>query len=74
MDMLQVIEAKFMPRRTDDLIIGAEDWIGRKLEWQAIFIIESGTYENEWAMSPYGKHRFNTPFTWVPLGDLEIIE
>lgn len=68
MKQYQEISAVFSPRRTDDLRDEAKDWIGREMTWSALWVIDYGQYEGEWAMMP--KHEVNAPFAWVPSGDL----
>ena len=71
MEQFEVIEAKFKPMRTDDLVPGAFEWVGRKTRWQAAWILEDGPYEGDWAMTPHGDDRLSAVFAWVPLRDLE---
>lgn len=68
MQQFDKITATFAPRRTDDLLPGVVEWIGRKLIWQAYWVIEEGSYEGEWAMAPCDVS--GCPFAWVPSGDL----
>ena len=77
--------ATFKPQRTDDLKSGAEEWIGRCLEWQALYILQDDgpgvsapeEYWGQWACSPLLRldrdetTREYPPFTWVPECDLE---
>jgi len=67
------VEAIFRPKRTDDLVEGAAEWIGRKLDWSAYFKIEEGEYVGDWAMVAISMV-FRPPFAWVPERDLEIIK
>jgi hypothetical protein len=65
--------ATFQPVRTDDLQPGVAAWIGRRLPWCAVFVVESGPYEGQWAMGPLDGledgNRFPAAW-WVPLCDL----
>jgi len=61
--------AFFEPQRTDDLVDGAEQWIGSLLRWQAAYLIEDGPYEGEWACTAWDA---KTPFAWAPFSDLVI--
>jgi len=67
------ITAKFNPKRIDDLVDGASEFIGLILIWQASWVIEDGQFEGEWAMAVIGNLRDIVPFAWVPLSDLEYI-
>tara|TARA_R110000851_G_scaffold42983_1_gene106684 strand:- start:682 stop:927 length:246 start_codon:yes stop_codon:yes gene_type:complete len=73
------ITAVFQPTRTDDLKEGMQEWIGRKEQWVAQWIIEDGhPYAGEWALMPikdeeYGVHP-DFPYLWVPLCDLKIVD
>lgn len=64
------IEAAYQPRRTDDLVDGAAEWIGKTTTWQASWIIEHGPYAGDWAMGAVGREC--PPFAWAPLCDLEV--
>lgn len=75
MDQFDIITAVFNPRRSDDLVEGAADWIGKSCQWQAAWVIEEGEYSGEWAMTPHPLETLlSCPFAWVPSGDLYIIE
>lgn len=63
-----IFEATFQPSRTDDLCDGGEEWIGRRLEWQAAYILEDGPYAGEWAFTPLCDEP--APFAWAPARDL----
>jgi hypothetical protein len=73
MNQFDKVEASFQPRREDDLVEGAREWIGVITIWQASWIIEKGKYAGEWAMMPIKDCRYSMPFAWVPSGDLKII-
>ena len=62
------IDATFNPRRTDDLQNDAEQYIGQGGVFQAMWKIEDGEYEGEWAMMP----PVGWGFAWVPSCDLVI--
>ena len=54
MDHFDVIEAVYAPLRTDDLSPGSSEYNGRIAEWQAVWIIEGGPYDGQWAMAHRG--------------------
>jgi hypothetical protein len=71
--------ATFRPTRHDDLQPGAAEWIGERCKWQAAWIIESGPYTGQWAMSvdPHRTVPRATSFAWAPfcdLADVEVVE
>jgi hypothetical protein len=66
-----VVEGTFQPKRTDDLKPGAVALIGASGKWQALWIIEDGTYKGQWAMAPY-EWEVMPPFCWTPECDVKI--
>jgi hypothetical protein len=69
------VEATFRPRALDTLKPEAADWIGVRLEWQAVWVVDEedgGPYVGQMAWSPQWHHvdggRF--PAAWVPTEDL----
>jgi hypothetical protein len=67
--------ATFNPKRTDDLKPGAASFIGWRGIWEALWIIEDGPYEGQWAIGINDvSHQLKKqpPFIWVPGCDLEI--
>ena len=68
--------AYFRPRRTDNLKPDAVAMIGREGVFEALWVIEpEHEYAGEWAMRfPRDWLSDTTPFVWVPIGDLEIVE
>ena len=72
------VTAVYRPLRIDDLRPGVAEWIGHSFEWEAMWVIEDGPYEGQWAM---GMDRLGLrdrgeevpPFYWCPLCDLEVI-
>jgi hypothetical protein len=71
MNRYEKFVATFEPVRRDDLRDNAADWIGRRLTWQRMWLIEDGPYAGQWACSPYDGKTFEpTPFSWVPECDL----
>lgn len=71
MEQFQTITAEYRPVRTEDLVPGAEEFIGQVAEWQAVWIIEDGPYAGQWAMAHRGDPGW--PFAWVPLCDLRLV-
>ncbi len=73
MKQFQIVAARFSPKRKDDLIEGVEPFIGRPSMWQAVFEIDHGQFEGQWAMMniDLGIH---PPFAWVPESDLEVMK
>ena len=63
------ITATFNPQKTDDLI-GMENCIGKRFEFEALWVITRGPYMGQWAMAP----SIDFPIGWVPLCDLDKIE
>lgn len=76
-EFLAVVRATFAPDRTDDLVPGAAEWIGRTQEWQNTGPIEQGPYEGEDSWAPYwtpgNQPDECPPFAWVPARDLELV-
>lgn len=70
---LDIVYAEFRPRRTDDLIPGASEYIGHRTHWRHGWVIDDGPYAGDYAMIPCD---FDTPypFAWVPKCDLVIVE
>ena len=69
LEQFDTVTATFHPQRTDDLTNGADQWIGWRGEWQAMWIIERGPYEGPWALSPWQSEQ-RPSFAWVPFCDL----
>lgn len=67
-EFLEKVEAAFAPARRDDLAPEAQEHIGRRLLWQAVWVIEDGPYEGQWAMAPLTPDFLG--FAWVPECDL----
>lgn len=66
------INAVFRPKRTDDLQPGCEEFVGRSGEFQAVWVIEDGPYEGQFAMwVPKDWNFEGFPAVWVPECDLE---
>lgn len=66
--------ATFNPKRTDDLQNDGAAFIGRRMKWQAVWIIEADIdpYAGQWAMSPHPDA--GAAFVWAPECDLDDIE
>lgn len=63
-----VVTATFRPARTIDLREGARSWVGRRLAWQAVGVIEDGAYAEQQMMMPLQDH--GPHLSWVPASDL----
>jgi len=63
------VTAIFKPRRVDDLVPRAAEYIGKELHFSVGWKIEEGQFAGEWAMQVVE----DTPFAWIPSGDLEIV-
>lgn len=67
----------FEPKRTDDLQNDAAQHIGKLYTWRAMWVIEDGPYEGEWAMGVDRMRvdRFSPEikFAWVPESDIRIV-
>ena len=78
MKVFDVITAEYRPKRTDNLIPGATDWIGRVSDWEALWIIDHGAFYGDWAMRPMVPNTIPLselpPFAWAPLCDLTIVQ
>lgn len=69
--------AIFRPQRVDDLKNPARALIGRELCWEAVWIIEEGPYEGQWAWAPIPEDEDLNPrpfMGWVPTCDLAEVE
>ena len=73
--------ATFQPRRTDDLKSGARAFIGRRLEWEAAYILDDegdpDAYRGQFACTLAVAPPEHPGFVWVPecdLADVVMIE
>lgn len=66
------VEARFTPKRIDDLRAGAHQFIGEIAEFRALWVIEDGPYEGQWAMEVPRNWdaRSGGEFVWSPECDL----
>lgn len=69
-DQFDEVDATFAPTRRDNLKPDVEDFIGRRLRWRAMWIIEDGPYEGQIAWMPVHAHEFAPGVAWVPTEDL----
>lgn len=69
------VTAHFTPKRLDDLKMGARQFIGEIAEFRALWIIEEGPYEGQWAMEVPREWdaRSNGEFVWAPECDLTAV-
>lgn len=69
------VRAVFSPLRTDDLKPETFGYIGQTFDWEALWIIENGDYDGQFAMG-FDRAILNHPYTfnWVPQCDLNILE
>lgn len=65
----EIMTAVFAPRITSDLKDSAIPLVGRRGEFQALWVIEDGDYLGEWAMQIPRDWPIHDAF-WVPDGDL----
>jgi hypothetical protein len=73
LERFDIVTATFQPQRTDTLVDGAAEWIGRRLRWEAVWIIErASSYRGQWAMRPMVRE--TPPFGWAPFSDLADVE
>ncbi len=70
MKQFDKVTAVFNPRRTDDLVEGVAEYIGKTLEFEAVWVIEEGVYKDEFAMLAVDRTLL---LPWIPSGDLNII-
>lgn len=67
------VKALYHPKRTDDLVDGTKKHIDRPFMFQAIWIVEDGEYEGQWAFMPYTMNKEPIiNFGWVPQQDLSV--
>ena len=74
MAQYDVVTATFRPKDLDTLRPSLEKWIGWRGEFQAVWMIEEGPYEGDFAMMPVsGPPYYGGPlgFYWVPESDLQ---
>lgn len=72
-EQYQHFSAVFAPSRTDDLLPGAAELIGKRLRWYKAWVIESGPYGGLWACAVLDAHTIvsaGPPFAWAPESDL----
>ena len=65
----------YNPKRTDDLIEEAKQYIGQKFKWRYMWIIEDENeeYKGQYAMmTDYNEHKLY--FGWSPECDVDIVE
>ena len=64
----------FAPLRMDTLKPEVLPYVGRFMEWWAMWIIEvddNSDYAGQWAMGLTGAACYDAPFSWTPEEDLE---
>lgn len=66
MKQFDKIKGYFEPKRLDTLKESAKVYIGEKLIFEALWIIEDGIYKGQWAMLPLCGARMG----WVPEEDI----
>lgn len=75
MEQFDKVSAVFEPKIRATLKPKCKSWIGKRMNWQAAWIVETGAYKGQWAMSHLpnveDKEHF---FGWVPEEDLVEIE
>lgn len=75
MEQFDKVTAIFNQKRTDDLKQEVFKDINKQGVFKAMWVIEKGDYEGQWAMYPdwtnEGMDKWN--FTWCPECDLDII-
>lgn len=65
--------ATFKPEHMDDLRLEARDWIGWRGVWEAVWLIDEGAFEGQYACAVVPMQDKAPPadaFVWVPSGDL----
>jgi hypothetical protein len=67
-NFLEQVNATLTPASREDLALGVAEHIGRRLSWQACWVIEDGRYEGQWAMMPLPPDHLG--IGWVPECDL----
>ena len=71
MKQYDIVEATFSPSSTADLQHNAEACIGKRYRWMASWLVEDGSCEGQWAMTPYPLAPMDDrKFAWVPESDL----
>ena len=68
------IKAVFMPLKRDTLKEELFKYIGMSGKFEAVWIVELGPYEGQWAMTPDRNDPDWSGFeaVWIPLEDLEL--
>jgi hypothetical protein len=61
-------EATFSPRNRESLRPSAVPEIGERFVFQALWVIDGGEFDGEWAMGAISEPL--PAFAWVPLSDL----
>lgn len=77
MEQFDRFEATFLPQRTDDMKEAATTLIGKRLEWEAGYVIEATDgerYAGQFACILLTPMAENPGFVWAPECDLADIE
>lgn len=62
------VDAYFSPHDYTSLREEAKEYLGKRMEFQALFIIDGGLYAGQWAMRPVKEI-----MGWVPFSDLDVL-
>ncbi len=73
MNQFDVIRARFSPTTTATLKPEALPFIGMVANWKALWVIDHGPYEGQYAMGFIPDGVQDPTFAWVPECDLEEI-
>ena len=65
------IKGIFKPQKKETLRGEATPFIGKPLKFMAMWIIEDGPYEGQWAFQPRTMDDKRVPMGWVPQEDIE---
>ena len=65
------IKGIFKPKNKETLRDEALPFVGKPLKFMAMWIIEDGQYEGQWAFQPLTMDDKRVPMGWVPQEDIE---
>ena len=65
------IKGIFKPKNKETLLDDAIPFVGKPLKFVAMWILDDGPYEGQWAFQPRTMDDKRVPMGWVPQEDIE---